>query len=327
MSDVSYPVSLSPSERSYLSICLCICSCPAQGPSLGALARLERSLLSRWGASHLGDLTGGGPCSLVMAAAEDPDLMAAIMGYEAEGGATPGQEGLRGPSASAGGGSGVGGGAPVGDVVAFLAQALTAALGGQAIADSTATAGGAAAEVHITPEVRHALRRAVCQQFGVRHVEDLGHGSLTRLVQLGIEAARSAAHRAVPCALALSVGPRSSAMSDGTTGLPNGTGPGTVSAGYGGEVSRASALSALASAPPLADLHHWCQWGPVFEPTLGRLEDFLKAEGTAAGVLALSLPRGPAASSAGPVLELPCGRLIKLPAESSVELYVEAVTQ
>jgi hypothetical protein len=219
------------------------------------------------------------------------------------------------------------------DVVSFLAQALTAALGGQVTADSSTAsaqadaAAGTAGSTGISSDLRLALGHAVCQQFGVHRVEDLGHGSLTRLLQMGMEAAHSSAHRAVPCALALSVGPQASAVSDGTTVLPEANPPGPVSAGYGGEVSRSSALAALASAPPLVDLHQWCQWRAVFEPTLGRLEDFLQSEGPAAGVLAMSLPRGPAASSAGPVLELPYGRLIKLPAESSLELYVEAVTQ
>ncbi|KAL6763721.1 hypothetical protein V8C86DRAFT_194753 [Haematococcus lacustris] len=45
--------------------------------------------------------------------------------------------------------------------------------------------------------------------------------------------------------------------------------------GWGEPQLHALAVEAVAAAPPLADLHHWCQWPEVFQPCLGRLEDWL----------------------------------------------------
>ncbi|GIL57410.1 hypothetical protein Vafri_12574, partial [Volvox africanus] len=187
---------------------------------------------------------------------------------------------------------------------------VTAASGG----DGNGSGGGSGSNGSDGGAVAAIVSRALRAHYGVRRVECLGHGPVGRLLAL---ASRSHATPPLGWHSAVALAPAQSSsftsivpLASGAAAEPVGA---TVSSAVGvlGGVGREAALAALRAAPDLSDLRLATQWDLIFETELGPLEDFLRAEGTAAGITVLELPVPP---TGGPTLELSeGGRLIKLP--------------
>eukprot|EP00775_Hariotina_reticulata_P003173 gene3173-3451_t len=136
-----------------------------------------------------------------------------------------------------------------------------------------------------TEEVLAAVSDCLCAAFCVKAVQQLGHGSVQHLLQLS-KAVPANSSKHIWSVHALVAGATSSAQcADAGAAMFGAADPAAV---------REAALTCLAAAPVLADLHSWSNWDKVFEPHLGDLVTFVAAAsacGSAAdGVLTLKLP-------------------------------------
>lgn len=304
----------------------------SQGCSVGGLASLELQLAARFGATAFSQL-GLGP-SLLQAMERSAVVAAAVSGGGLDGGCL----------------------APLDEVLDVAAQAL-AATSDTSGAPSTSSAATAPAPTAAAAAVASgsfpdtpaglsaaatgaAVAAVLCSHFGVERVEQLGHGPTRRLVKLCASGQRrpnacvlsihalAAPPSAADGQLPLQSGPASSLgeqQSAGSFAFPA-SAPGV---GALGEVDYATALACLQAAPVLCDLEHWTQWRPVFQPSLGPLDAFLRAHGLRADVLALAVPpRGGGAAAELPALQLPAqGRLIKVAGGLTVEDFVECASR
>lgn len=144
-----------------------------------------------------------------------------------------------------------------------------------------------------------AVASCLCRQYGVARVESLGYGGARRLLALcAADPALLQAQQGPASAIALAVTPTApapaapTAVASGPSGGFEAAGPaginrhalgGSAGAPDSTSVIQQRALAALASAPELSDLHFATQWQAAFEPSMGRLEDFLSwVQGTGA---------------------------------------------
>ncbi|MEW5317439.1 MAG: hypothetical protein WDW38_008735 [Sanguina aurantia] len=187
-------------------------------------------------------------------------------------------------------------------------------------------------ELQLTPWLRHALvltsTAQSTQQSAIAFSSAFGQRSDT---SAGQDAARDNqgddismldAPAAAESVTGSSV-PRDSQQQVGTGpgfGSWQGQGQGSASAaaegeGFGavvgvlGDVGRSRAVAVLCSIPEMADLHSASCWDVVFAPELGPLEGFVRREGAACGIAAISLLPP---TLGAPALSLPCGRLLKV---------------
>jgi len=289
----------------------------AQGYSVPALAALERRLCERFGAPELAAL-GHGPSLPALLEARSA-LLAAVAGGPGGGPAAPLGDVLRVTAAALAALS------REGDAAAASAGAEpTAGVDGAGGAESTSGAVAAAADAEAG-----AVARALCQHFGAPAVERLGHGGVGGLIARARRRAWPGGTPVWPaCALAAGWGSGDGAGGSGGADAAPPAEPSAAGrrAGVVGRVDRGAALRCLRAAPDLADLAAWSQWGAAFEPSLGPLGAFLRAEAAAASadVLALALPLGPV-----PVLALPLpgGGLLKLPPAADEAAFAERASR
>ncbi|XP_039595107.1 protein NO VEIN [Polypterus senegalus] len=97
----------------------------------------------------------------------------------------------------------------------------------------------------------------------------------------------------------------------------------TDSVGLLGDMSKDSAMACLLNAPLLEDLSEWSQWELVFEPQHGNLKDFIERN---FGKKVTSLgDRGDAIIADLVALEVRPGVLLRVSANTSIDLFAEAV--
>lgn len=139
---------------------------------------------------------------------------------------------------------------------------------------------------------------ALVSQFGVESVEDLGCGSAQKLISQLEPTAPTNVFYLSPL-------------------IYNGgdvTSDGKNSGGVSGFQGRRDALACLQTAPLLEDLERWTHWELIYEPTLGKLSEFLQKE----AVLAPD-------SEQIAALELPTGALIRISPNSSMSDFVKSL--
>lgn len=129
------------------------------------------------------------------------------------------------------------------------------------------------------------MSRCLCSTFEVQHVQQLGHGSVQRLLHLCSSAAADASsgssHESQSCVWSVhALAAPAVAANGGAAAAPaddqlarhavaqySGAGPAgevaDLTGGVLGSASSEDALRCLAAAPPLAELHSWSSWRQV----------------------------------------------------------------
>jgi hypothetical protein len=156
-------------------------------------------------------------------------------------------------------------------------------------------------------EVREAVRAALCAQFEVAYVEQLGWGPVEDLVRQAKQGGAGDGSSTV-----LYTGPLLQSELSGGAILPGPEGAPVFServAGRLGAVTEEQAQRAIDAVPALADVAGATQWEAVFQPTLGPLLDYLECR---------------AKSDSCRFLALPHGSVLKLPLESAADAFLEA---
>ncbi len=154
----------------------------------------------------------------------------------------------------------------------------------------------------LIPSPQGVVAAAITAQFAVDSVEDLGCGSVEKLL--------AQPHQVPATTSVFYLSPlvcnRSKAVpARGHTG------------GALGFQGREDALACLRRAPMLEDLARWTQWRLVFEPTLGKLSDFLRSEENSL------IP--PPENNRVVALELSLGILIRISPNSLMSDFVECL--
>lgn len=160
-------------------------------------------------------------------------------------------------------------------------------------------------------EVREAVRAALCAQFEVAYVEQLGWGPVEDLVRQAKQGGAGDGSSTV-----LYTGPLLQSELSGGDVLPGPEGAPVFServAGRLGAVTEEQAQRAIDAVPALADVAGATQWEAVFKPILGPLLDYLECGAKSDSCRFLALPRGS-------VLKLP-----KL--ESAADAFLEAAVR
>jgi hypothetical protein len=131
-------------------------------------------------------------------------------------------------------------------------------------------------------ELATAVSACLCHTFGAQHVQQLGHGSVRRLLHLCASAAAgvvsltgSSSSSSLSCVWGVHALAASAPAADNATkqleagqltelGADSGPAGEAVNAvGLAGSFSRDDALRCLAAAPQLAELHSWSSWQQV----------------------------------------------------------------
>jgi hypothetical protein len=250
--------------------------------------RLQGCSLERLAALEADLLAQYGAAGLAAASgAGHASLLALLAGDPLLAEQLAGGEPAQGPSAVAGA---AGAGRPVSE------QELLAAVRCCLQACQLHGAGGAAAPWEDAAALE-AAAQALCAHYGVARVEQLGYGSLERLARSCLEAGEPG-RAAVQPAVALACGHAQQQAAG--CGCPAGT-------------AVQLALAALEAAPELCGLGGWCGWQGFFQHACGPLPDFLHQHSAQLQAAGLSF------------LQLPGGEVVKVPAQASVEAFVQAL--
>ncbi|KAK3589090.1 hypothetical protein CHS0354_017428 [Potamilus streckersoni] len=153
---------------------------------------------------------------------------------------------------------------------------------------------------------------ALCNQFHVKEVQQLGHGNISRL-QAAADKPGKHQSRDFTVFYEAALVTNSGSVSQSTSQV-----------GILGHQSREAALNCLHNCPLLEDLAEWSQWQLVFEPEHGRLKDFIQKHG---GTKTLNFEGGRIATMDIFALETCPGHLIKLTNHASEELFAQALEQ
>uniref|UniRef100_A0A8W8JQP2 Protein NO VEIN C-terminal domain-containing protein n=1 Tax=Magallana gigas TaxID=29159 RepID=A0A8W8JQP2_MAGGI len=109
------------------------------------------------------------------------------------------------------------------------------------------------------------IQQAICHQFSVNEVKQLGHGATSRLIGLAERPGKHVSnHHSVVYEAA--VLPPEGFEVKGQTGIL-------------GHQTKEAALACLENCPLLENMAEWSQWTLVFEPQLGKLRDFIQKYG------------------------------------------------
>ncbi|XP_056016364.1 uncharacterized protein LOC125663893 [Ostrea edulis] len=109
------------------------------------------------------------------------------------------------------------------------------------------------------------IQQALCHQFSVKDVKQLGHGTASRLIGLADRPGRHVANQHCVMYEAAVIPPESFEVK-GQTGIL-------------GHQTKEAALACLDNCPLLENMADWSQWSQVFEPQLGKLRDFIQKYG------------------------------------------------
>ncbi|KAH3734109.1 hypothetical protein DPMN_040549, partial [Dreissena polymorpha] len=155
------------------------------------------------------------------------------------------------------------------------------------------------------------IEDALCRQFGVRDVRNLGHGNITRLLSLKEKHGGRYSYGDVTVVYECTLAP--------SAGLSM-----TVSSKVGilGHQTRDAAKICLHTCPLLEDMAAWSQWGLVFEPELGKLKDFVQKYG---GVSTKTVEGGQLATLDFLALETDPGHLLKIVSTTSPDHFTRAL--
>ncbi|XP_048467027.1 protein NO VEIN-like [Rhincodon typus] len=162
------------------------------------------------------------------------------------------------------------------------------------------------------------IKAALCNQFWVRDIKELGYGTLSNIVKMVQRQTKSHSGHNNPQSLvlyetALFIEESSHCSIDSSS-----------SVGLLGDLSKEQALSCLLNAPLLEDLAEWSQWETVFEAQHGSLKDFIERHcgkkaahlGCESSVVFNDLV----------VIEVKPGVLLRLTTETSPDLFAQAAT-
>ncbi|XP_041072786.1 protein NO VEIN [Carcharodon carcharias] len=163
------------------------------------------------------------------------------------------------------------------------------------------------------PVIEAALR----SQFKVKDSKELGHGTLSNMVQMIEHQTKSHSGHNSPRSLVL----YEATLYVEESSYSNIDSSGSV--GLLGDLSKEQALSCLLNAPLLEDLAEWSQWEMVFEPQHGSLKDFIERH-CSRKAAHLSLESSAVLNDLV-ALEVKPGILLRLTTETSPELFAQAV--
>ncbi|XP_062567288.1 uncharacterized protein LOC134229558 [Saccostrea cucullata] len=109
------------------------------------------------------------------------------------------------------------------------------------------------------------IQQALCHQFSVKEVKQLGHGTSSRLIGLADRPGKHVSNQHCVVYEAAVIPPESFEVK-GQTGIL-------------GHQTKEAALACLNNCPLLENMADWSQWSLVFEPQLGKLRDFIQKYG------------------------------------------------
>lgn len=175
---------------------------------------------------------------------------------------------------------------PLEEVLMVVVQTL--------VALDAVKAGPKGLEVQDGSDVQQGVAASLCRHYGVTAVEDLGHGSVARLLRKCLVSGQHIGGSQPPSALSHNLGKSivSLAALMATRGSSSGSNdvgvPGLPLSAPGGN----DALTCLQAAPHMVDLEQWSCWEQVFAPSLGPMKRFLLTHGSRGGLTVLEVPQG-----------------------------------
>ncbi|XP_043571064.1 protein NO VEIN isoform X1 [Chiloscyllium plagiosum] len=160
-----------------------------------------------------------------------------------------------------------------------------------------------------------AIEAALCKQFRVRAIKELGYRTVSSLVKMVQHQTKSHTEHNNLQSLVL----YETALFFEESSHSN-----SSSVGLLGDLSEEQALSCLLNAPLLEDLAEWSQWETIFEAQHGSLKDFIERHcGKKAAHLSLE---SSAVLNDLVAIEIKPGVLLRLTTETNPELFAQAVT-
>lgn len=156
------------------------------------------------------------------------------------------------------------------------------------------------------------MQRAVTTQFSVATFQDLGCGSVKKLItdhQNLLTSGGLPKRNAIAYISPLIINSQSLQSDKKSAGKLG-------SVGVFGDKSRSDAISCLQSAPLLEELHQWSHWSAIFQPQFGSISDFL-----------LDIGSDSSSTTAVSALEVSPGKLLRIDPSSSIQAFNLAVEQ
>ncbi|GCC17061.1 hypothetical protein chiPu_0017434 [Chiloscyllium punctatum] len=160
-----------------------------------------------------------------------------------------------------------------------------------------------------------AIEVALCKQFRVRAIKELGYRTVSSIVKMVQHQTKShTEHNNL----------QSMVLYETALFFEEFSHSNSSSVGLLGDLSQEQALSCLLNAPLLEDLAEWSQWETIFEAQHGSLKDFIERHcGKKAAHLSLE---SSAVLNDLVAIEIKPGVLLRLTTETNAELFARAVT-